>query len=33
MGIGVHVLGHPVVRIRRDKAGKLLAWARASANR
>jgi glutamate dehydrogenase len=22
-GIGVHVLGHPVVRIRRDKAGKL----------
>ena len=25
MGIGVHVLGHPVIRIRRDKAGKLLA--------
>ncbi|HET7126983.1 MAG TPA: NAD-glutamate dehydrogenase domain-containing protein, partial [Lysobacter sp.] len=25
MGIGVHVLGHPVVPMRRDKAGKLLA--------
>src|SRR5687768_17279053 len=24
-GIGVHVLGHPVVAMRRDKAGKLLA--------
>ncbi|MFL6593133.1 MAG: NAD-glutamate dehydrogenase domain-containing protein, partial [Luteimonas sp.] len=24
-GIGVHVLGHPVVRFQRDKAGKLLA--------
>ena len=24
-GIGVHVLGHPVIRMRRDKAGKLLA--------
>ena len=23
MGIGVHVLGHPVVRFQRDKAGKL----------
>ncbi|WP_119718122.1 NAD-glutamate dehydrogenase [Cognatilysobacter tabacisoli] len=25
MGIGVHVLGHPVVRVQRDKAGKLAA--------
>jgi len=25
LGIGVHVLGHPVVPMRRDKAGKLLA--------
>ncbi|MFN3310159.1 MAG: NAD-glutamate dehydrogenase [Thermomonas sp.] len=24
-GIGVHVLGHPVIRMQRDKAGKLLA--------
>ena len=24
-GIGVHVLGHPVIRLQRDKAGKLLA--------
>ncbi|MBD9368196.1 NAD-glutamate dehydrogenase [Xanthomonas sp. XNM01] len=24
MGVGVHVLGHPLVRIERDKAGKLL---------
>ena len=33
MGIGVHVLGHPVVPMRRDKAGKLLAVARARPNR
>ncbi|MDO5504741.1 MAG: NAD-glutamate dehydrogenase [Pseudoxanthomonas suwonensis] len=25
MGVGVHVLGHPVVRIGRDKSGKLIA--------
>ena len=32
-GIGVHVLGHPVVAITRDKAGKLVEVGRANPNR